>query len=114
IISSHICIKYAVVLRLPAEQVTARSAKRESLQVHCDGAAGIPSTLTGNTAGIAIEALRKATGISQPLEVRVAKGIPPGRGLGSCAGSCAAAALAFLHAFPNSRDRGLAAVLRPA
>src|SRR5205823_3521784 len=61
-----------------------------------------------------IEALRAATGISQALEVRVAKGIPPGRGLGSSAGSCAAAALAFLKAFPKSRDLGIAGVLRAA
>ena len=105
---------FALAVRGPADEVAIRPAKRDSLQVHGVGAAGIPSTLSGNTAGIAIEALRKATGISQPLEVRVAKGIPPGRGLGSSAGSCAAAALAFLKAFPKSRDLGIAGVLRAA
>src|SRR5205807_2194627 len=48
------------------------------------------------------------------LEVRVGKGIPSGRGLGSSAASCAAAALAFLRAFPKSRDLGIAGVLRAA
>src|SRR6184192_742956 len=105
---------FALAVRGPADEVAIRPAKRDSLQVHGVGAAGIPSTFSGNTAGIAIEALRKATGISQALEVRVAKGIPPGRGLGSSAGSCAAAALAFLKAFPKSRDLGIAGVLRAA
>src|SRR5207249_4591827 len=105
---------FALAVRGPADEVAVRPAKRDSLQVHGVGAAGIPSTLSGNTAGIAIEALRKATGISQRLEVRIAKGIPPGRGLGSSAGSCAAAALAFLKAFPKSRDLRIAGVLRAA
>jgi len=105
---------FALAVRGPADEVAVRPARRDSLQVHGVEAAGIPSTFSGNTAGIAIEALRAATGISQALEVRVAKGIPPGRGLGSSAGSCAAAALAFLKAFPKSRDLGIAGVLRAA
>src|SRR5438046_1666405 len=72
---------FALAVRGLADQVAIRPAKRDSLQVHGVEAAGIPSTFSGNTAGIAIEALREATGIPQPLEVRVAKGIPPGRGL---------------------------------
>src|SRR5207249_12216097 len=104
---------FALAVRGLADEVAVGPAKRDSLQVHGVGAAGIPSTFSGNTAGITIEALRKATGISQPLEIRVAKGIPPGRGLGSSAGSCAAAALAFLKALPTSRDPGIAGVLRP-
>ena len=105
---------FALAVRGPADEVAVRPATRDSLQVHGVEAAGIPSTFSGNTAGIAIEALRAATGISQALEVRVVKGIPPGRGLGSSAGSCAAAALAFLKAFPKSRDLGIAGVLRAA
>src|SRR5438552_2857702 len=105
---------FVLAVRGPADEVAVRPATRDSLQVHGVEAAGIPSTFSGNTAGIAIEALRAATGISQALEVRVVKGIPPGRGLGSSAGSCAAAALAFLKAFPKSRDLGIAGVLRAA
>src|SRR5438034_3228577 len=105
---------FALAVRGPADEVAVRPARRDSLQVHGVEAAGIPSTFSGNTAGIAIEALRAATGISEALEVRVVKGIPPGRGLGSSAGSCAAAALAFLKAFPKSRDLGIAGVLRAA
>src|SRR2546429_4551761 len=105
---------FALAVRGPADEVAIRPAKRDSLQVHGVGGAGIPSTFSGNTAGITIEAFRKATGISPPLEVRVAKGIPPRRGLGSSAGSYAAAALAFLQDFPNSRDLGIAGVLPAA
>src|SRR5881396_2801037 len=105
---------FVLAVRGPADEVAVRPATRDSLQVHGVEAAGIPSTFSGNTAGIAIEALRAATGISEALEVRVVKGIPPGRGLGSSAGSCAAAALAFLKAFPKSRDLGIAGVLRAA
>src|SRR5437762_3133507 len=105
---------FVLAVRGPADEVAVRPATRDSLQVHGVEAAGIPSTFSGNTAGIAIEALRAATGISQALEIRVVKGIPPGRGLGSSAGSCAAAALAFLKAFPKSRDLGIAGVLRAA
>src|SRR5439155_445405 len=39
---------------------------------------------------------------------------PSGRGLGSSAASCAAAALAFLRAFPKSRDLGITGILRAA
>src|SRR5437667_10092054 len=92
---------FALAVRGPADEVAVRPAKRDSLQVHGVGAAGIPSTLSGNTAGIAIEALRKATGISQPLEVRVAKGIPPGRGRGSAPGRAPASPLCSLQASPS-------------
>src|SRR2546429_4906830 len=101
---------FALAVRGPADEVAVRPAKRDSLQVHGVGAAGIPSTLSGNTAGIAIEALRKATGISQPLQVPLAKSIPPGRGLGSWAGSCPAGALAVPQAFPQSLALWVAAV----
>src|SRR5207247_2340179 len=97
-----------------ADAGAVRPAKPDSLPVQGIDAAGLPSTFSGNTAGIVIEALRAATGITQSLEVRVTKGIPSGRGLGSSAASCAAAALAFLRAFPKSRDLGIAGVLRTA
>ncbi len=61
-----------------------------------------------------IDALRDATGISQPLEVRVRKGIPAARGLGSSAASCAAAVLAFLKAFPTSKSLGAEGLIRAA
>src|SRR5436853_6783386 len=102
---------FVLAVRGPADEVAVRPATRDSLQVHGVGASGIPSTFSGNTAGIAIEALRKATGISQPLEVRVAKGIPSGRCLGSSAGSCAAAALAFLNVLPKYRGHVVAVCL---
>ena len=105
---------FALAIRGLADEVAVRPAERDSLRVQGIDAADLPSTFSGNTAGIVIEALRAATGITQSLEVRVTKGIPSGRGLGSSAASCAAAALAFLRAFPKSRDLGLAGVLRAA
>ena len=105
---------FALAIRGLADEVAVRPAEHDSLRVQGVDAADIPSTFSGNTAGIVIEALRAATGITQSLEVRVTKGIPSGRGLGSSAASCAAAALAFLRAFPKSRDLGIAGVLRTA
>jgi len=105
---------FALAIRGLADEVAVRPAEHDSLRVQGVDAADLPSTFSGNTAGIVIEALRAATGITQSLEVRVTKGIPSGRGLGSSAASCAAAALAFLRAFPKSRDLGIAGVLRTA
>src|SRR5206468_1552917 len=105
---------FALAIRGLADEVAVRPAEHDSLRVQGVDAADIPSTFSGNTAGIVIEALRAATGITQSLEVRVTKGIPSGRGLGSSAASCAAAALVFLRAFPKSRDLGIAGVVRAA
>src|SRR5436309_1524303 len=105
---------FALAIRGLADEVAVRPAEHDSLRVQGVDAADLPSTFSANTAGIVIEALRAATGITQFLEVRVTKGIPAGRGLGSSAASCAAAALAFLRAFPKSRDLGIAGVLRAA
>src|SRR2546430_12722085 len=105
---------FALAVRGLADEVAVRPAQRDSMRAQGVAAADLPSTFSGNTAGIVIEALRAATGITQSLEVRVTKGIPSGRGLGSSAASCAAAALAFLRAFPKSRDLGLAGVLPAA
>src|SRR5438876_10726241 len=71
--------EFVLAVRGPADEVAVRPATRDSLQVHGVDAAGIPSTLSGHTAGIAIEPLRADTAISQALEARVAIGIPPGR-----------------------------------
>src|SRR5216117_2301396 len=105
---------FALAIRGLADEVAVRPAEHDSLRVQGVDAADLPSTFSSNTAGIVIEALRAATGITQSLEVRVTKGIPSGRGLGSSAASCAAAALAFLRAFPKSRDLGISGVLRAA
>lgn len=92
-----------LAVRGPHDVVAVRPASRDSLRVSGVDASSLPSGFTENTAGIVIEAMRRLTGIRMPLEVRVAKGLPAGRGLGSSAASCAAAALAFLEAFPKAR-----------
>src|SRR5438128_50825 len=105
---------FELAIRGLADEVAVRPAEHDSLRVQGVDAADLTSTFSGNTAGIVIEALRAATGITQSIEVRVTKGIPSGRGLGSSAASCAAAALAFLRAFPKSRDLGITGILRAA
>src|SRR2546429_9705077 len=69
---------FALAVRGPADEVAIRPAKRDSLQVHGVGGAGIPSTFSGNTAGITSGAFGKGTGISQPPEDRVPQGSRPG------------------------------------
>jgi homoserine kinase len=105
---------FALAIRGPEDHVAIRTAHRDSLAVEGVGADLVPADFSENTAGIVIEALRSATDITTPLDVRLRKGIPPARGLGSSAASCAAAAIAFLRAFPDSRSLGLAGFLRAA
>src|SRR5438094_5888113 len=97
---------FALAIHGPRDEVAIRPADKDSLAVEGVGAASLPTTFSENAAGIVIDALRAATGISQPLQVRVRKGVPPSRGLGSSAASCAGAALAFLKAFPASSSLG--------
>ncbi|MGQ0797670.1 MAG: homoserine kinase [Methanobacteriota archaeon] len=92
-----------LAVRGPHDIVAVRPAASDSLRVSGVDAGVIPSAFTENTAGIVIDAMRRRTGIRTSLEVRVAKGLPAGRGLGSSAASCAGAALAFLEAFPKAR-----------
>ncbi len=101
---------FSLAVRGLSDDVAIRPANEDSLAVTGLGAGSIPTEFAHNTAGIVIEALRQRTHVRQPLAVRVQKGIPPGRGLGSSAASCAAAALAFLKAFPRSRSLGGGAI----
>src|SRR2546426_910021 len=105
---------FALAIHGPRDEVAIRPAVRDSLAVEGVGAAGLPTKFGENTAGIVIDALRAATGISHPLQVRVRKGVPPSRGLGSSAASCAGAALAFLKAFPSSSSLGAEGFIQAA
>ena len=105
---------FCLAVRGLSDEAAIRPASTDSLRVEGLGADFIPADFAKNTAGIVIDALRDATGISQPLEVRVRKGIPAARGLGSSAASCAAAALAFLKAFPTSKSLAAGGFIRAA
>ncbi|MFA5896976.1 MAG: homoserine kinase [Thermoplasmata archaeon] len=105
---------FCLAIRGPSDAVSIREADEDSLRVEGVEASSISSKFTENTAGIVLNALRRATGIETPLEVRVNKGLPAGRGLGSSAASCAAASLAFLKAYPESSHLGPAGVLQAA
>ncbi len=105
---------FALAIHGPRDEVAVRPADEDSLAVEGVGAEGTSTKFSENTAGIVIDALRAATGVSQPLQVLVRKGVPPSRGLGSSAASCAGAALAFLKAFPGSRSLGAEGFIQAA
>lgn len=106
---------FCLAIRGPGDSVSIREAEEDSLAVGGPEAGTVPADFTVNTAGVVLEALRSAARVHSHLEVRVDKGIPAGRGLGSSAASCAAAALAFLKAFPKeSKGIGVSGFLRAA
>lgn len=97
---------FCLAIRGPSDTVSIRESDEDSLRVDGVEASSLSTKFTENTAGIVLNALRRATGIETSLEVRVKKGLPAGRGLGSSAASCAAAALAFLKAYSESSHLG--------
>ncbi len=105
---------FCLAIHGPSDTVSLREADEDSLRVEGVEASSLSTDFAENTAGIVLNALRRATGIETPFEVRVLKGLPAGRGLGSSAASCAAAALAFLKAYPESSRLGPAGYLRAA
>ncbi len=106
---------FCLAIHGPGDSVSLREADEDSLRVEGPEKGTVPSRFAANTAGIVLHALRRATGVQAGLQVVLRKGIPAGRGLGSSAASCAAAALAFLKTFPEeSRWLGVPGFLRGA
>ncbi len=104
---------FGLAIRGPGDSVSIRESDVDELSVEGQEAGQVPASFSENTAGIVIEALRKASGVESRFAVRVNKGVPAGRGLGSSAASSAAAALAFTKAFPREARRlGTAGILR--
>jgi homoserine kinase len=105
---------FCLAVRGVHDDVSIRVGARDSIVVSGEGAGSLPVGWSENTAGIVLDALRRRTGIRDPLEVRIGKGIPPARGLGSSAASAAGAAIAFLKAFPKARSLAPADILEAA
>ncbi len=105
---------FALAIRGLEDRVTLTPADGDSVEVNGVGAETIPQEFDKNTATIALDAIRTAAGVDQPLRAEVLKGVPPGGGLGSSAASAVAAVLAFGHAFPESRKLGPVAFLEAA
>ncbi len=106
---------FSLAIHGPGDTVSIRQSDEDSLTVRGADIGLVPGRFEENTAGIALEALRRSTGVKTRWDVLVTKGIPAARGLGSSAASCAAAALAFVKAFPReSRRLGVAGVIHAA
>ena len=105
---------FALAIQGLGDAIAIRISDEDSLRVEGPESQSIPRDFDSNTAGIVLSALRRMSGIRDPLEVRLSKGIPAGRGLGSSAASCAAAALAFLKAYPRTKSLGAAGFIRAA
>jgi homoserine kinase len=88
---------FSLALARRGDVVTLAPAQRDVVRVTGAGAERVPAEWRRNAACAVVDALRAATGIRAPLEVRIDKGMPPGSGLGSSASSGAAALRAFLH-----------------
>lgn len=63
--------------------------------VSIKNAEGISTVFSENCCGVVIEAMQKALGVHQNVDVEIEKGYRSGSGLGSSAASCAAAAMAY-------------------
>lgn len=86
---------FSLALARRGDRVRVRRAARDAVRVSGPGADKIPTDWARNAACASLDVLRKATGLADPLDVVIEKGMPPGSGLGSSASSNAAAVKAF-------------------
>lgn len=85
----------SLALARRGDRVRLEAAEADRVTVTGPGAGRVPTAWERNSACAAIDALRRATGRTDALHVRIEKGMPPGSGLGSSASSNAAAVRAF-------------------
>lgn len=64
----------------------------------------VPTNPENNTAGLVVKNMKKKFKINHGIEIKMKKGIPAGFGMGSSAGSAAAAAVAFNKLFKLKLD----------
>lgn len=86
---------FSIALNAPWDQVTLTPAAEDAVSVEGPGADFIPRDFRTNAVGAVVDYLRRRYSINQRFHVRVQKGVPPGKGLGSSGASSVAAALAF-------------------
>ncbi len=65
----------------------------------------IPTNPENNTAGLVVKNMKKKFRVNNGIEIKIKKGIPAGFGMGSSAGSAAAAAVAFDKLFKLKLDK---------
>lgn len=88
---------FSLALARRGDRVTVAEAKEDVVRVAGPGAERVPTEWSRNSACASLDALRRLTGFTRPLEVTIEKGMPPGSGLGSSASSNAAAVKALLR-----------------
>lgn len=86
-------------------RIDAPEVRISAIEGHFPGIETIPLAAARNTAGRALMALRAQTGIDFGFELRLAKGIPLGSGLGGSASSCVAALVAGNALLPEPLER---------
>jgi homoserine kinase len=87
---------FGVALDEPHDVVQAAVSKRRGVRIEVAGrgSSSIPVEPRRNTAGLVAKELLVRSGRARGLELRIEKGVLPGRGLGSSAASAAATAIA--------------------
>lgn len=85
----------SLALARRGDRVMVAVGREDTVKVTGPGAERVPTEWALNSACATLDELRRRTRFSQPLEVTIDKGMPPGSGLGSSASSNAAAVKAF-------------------
>lgn len=105
---------FAIAIRGFEDRVALTVAEEDAVEVTGLAAETIETDFASNAASVAVDSIRTAAGVEKRLHVGVAKGVPPGGGLGSSAASAVAGVLAFAELFPQSRGLGPLAFLEAA
>lgn len=92
---------FSLALAGLGDRIELAVASEDRIAMDGPGADSLPTQWSANVAGAALDHLRRASGLDECYEVRIAKGQPGGSGLGSSASSAGGAALAFHALHPE-------------